>query len=304
MSDLFELLAQVEPERGPWILVTMVAAEGSTYRTPGAHLLLNAEGYSGMLSGGCLEAEVMARCQPLLQGKVPFLAMEIDTRRLLGCHGQIGLVAETLPPDLVNVVTEAREQRQKRTLYTSMPGPGWLPTSITPRDNAFEHDLEPSLRLLVFGSGPGVPPLLRMAEVLGWESKQLVLAGDPAVPLRPQADWTALPSAVSVARQVDERTVCIVMNHHVGRDTETLLALWNTSTPFLGMLGSRRRRDEILERIAWSVDLDSRVLHAPVGIELGAEGAAAIALEICAQIQREVAGAGSARQDLRSSLAV
>ena len=184
-----------------------------------------------------------------------------------------------------------------------MPGPGWFPTSITPRDNAFEHDLAPSLRLLVFGSGPGVPPLLRMAEVLGWESEQLVLAGDPAVPLRPRADWTVLPSAVSAVSQVDERTVCIVMNHHVGRDTETLLALWNTSTPFLGMLGSRRRRDEILERIAWSVDLESRVLHAPVGIELGAEGAAAISLEICAQIQREVVGAGNSLKAVRSSLA-
>ena len=303
MSDLFELLAQVEPERGPWILVTMVATEGSTYRKPGAHLLLNAEGYSGMLSGGCLEAEVMARCQSILQGQEPVLAMEIDTRRLLGCHGQISLIAEPLPPDLVNVVAEAREQRQKRTLYTSMPGPGWFPTSITPRDNAFEHDLAPSLRLLVFGSGPGVPPLLRMAEVLGWESEQLVLAGDPAVPLRPRADWTVLPSAVSAVSQVDERTVCIVMNHHVGRDTETLLALWNTSTPFLGMRGSRRRRDEILERIAWSVDLESRVLHAPVGIELGAEGAAAISLEICAQIQREVVGAGNSLKAVRSSLA-
>ncbi len=303
MSDLFELLAQAEPDKGPWILVTMVAAEGSTYRKPGAHLLLNAEGFRGMLSGGCLEAEVTARCQPLIQGEEPVLAMDIDTRRLLGCHGRISLVAEPLPADLAGLVAEVREQRQTRTLYTSLPGPGWLPTSFTPRDNAYEHELEPSLRLFVFGSGPGVPPLLRMAEVLGWHTEQFVLAGDPAVPLRPQADWTVIPAAVSAARQVDERTVCIVMNHHVGRDTETLLALWNTGTPFLGMLGSRRRRDEILERIAWSVDLDSRVLHAPVGIELGAEGAAAIALEICAQIQKEVVGAGSSLHSARSFLA-
>ena len=61
-----------------------------------------------------------------------------------------------------------------------------------------------------------------------------------------------------------------------------VLACTATATPVV--------RDEILERLAFRshqpVDLDSRHLYAPVGLDLGAEGAAQIALEICAQIQQ------------------
>jgi hypothetical protein len=44
------------------VLVTLVRAEGSSYRRPGAHLLIGADGeYAGTISGGCLEAEVVRK---------------------------------------------------------------------------------------------------------------------------------------------------------------------------------------------------------------------------------------------------
>ena len=42
------------------VLVTLVRVEGSSYRRPGAHLLVGTDGeYAGTISGGCLEAEVV-----------------------------------------------------------------------------------------------------------------------------------------------------------------------------------------------------------------------------------------------------
>src|ERR1700760_433545 len=44
------------------VLVTLVRTEGSSYRRPGARLLLGKQGeYAGTISGGCLEAEVMGK---------------------------------------------------------------------------------------------------------------------------------------------------------------------------------------------------------------------------------------------------
>ena len=45
------------------VLVTLVRAEGSSYRGPGAHLLIGVDGreYAGCISGGCLEAEVIRK---------------------------------------------------------------------------------------------------------------------------------------------------------------------------------------------------------------------------------------------------
>ncbi len=292
MSDLFTLLPQAAAREGPWALVTLVEARGSTYRKTGAHLLVQAGGGTlGALSGGCLEAEVAARCAPVLASEVASLELFFDTRRLLGCDGRISLVVEPLPSGLTAEVAGIARQRRPATLYTHRPGPDWQPTS-TRNDQAaiYAHELLPPLRLLVIGSGPGAIPLLQMAGVLGWQAQHMVLASDPAVRRYPAADWRIITDARSLTSgEVDERTVCVVMNHHVGRDSEVLRALWNTPTPYLSLVGSRRRRDSLLEALAFSgesVDLESRTLYAPAGLDLDAESPAEIALEICAQIQQ------------------
>ncbi len=50
-------------------LVTLVRVEGSSYRRPGARMLITDEGeYAGMISGGCLEAEVVRKAQWTVRG--------------------------------------------------------------------------------------------------------------------------------------------------------------------------------------------------------------------------------------------
>lgn len=287
MGDLLELLPQAAPELGPWVLVTLTGTQGSTYRREGAHLLVHAQGWKGMLSGGCLEAEVAARCAPVLAGEVPSLEVAIETRKLLGCHGALTLLVEPLPPTLTGQVARVERERRPLTLFSHRPGPGWRPTSPDSQGE-FAHQVLPPSRLLVFGSGPGAAPLRKLGAVLGWRSEQIVLSSDPAA-ARADAGWVVLSSRELSRIEVDRRTACVIMNHNVGRDSEVLCALWTSETPFVGLLGSRRRRDEILARLSFEhdlLDLGARELYAPVGLDLGAEGGAEIGLEICAQIQR------------------
>jgi xanthine dehydrogenase accessory factor len=50
-------------------LVTLVRAEGSSYRRPGAHLLIGADGEcTGTISGGCLESEVVRKAAWMVRG--------------------------------------------------------------------------------------------------------------------------------------------------------------------------------------------------------------------------------------------
>ncbi|MDQ3620776.1 MAG: XdhC family protein, partial [Actinomycetota bacterium] len=62
LSETVEVLAAVADleERGrPMALATIVSVTGSTYRRPGARLLVPDEGDAiGNLSGGCLEGQV------------------------------------------------------------------------------------------------------------------------------------------------------------------------------------------------------------------------------------------------------
>lgn len=65
MTDLGPILAlwhELEEAGTDYVLATIVAVEGSSYRRPGARMLLSQDGRrAGTVSGGCLEAEVARR---------------------------------------------------------------------------------------------------------------------------------------------------------------------------------------------------------------------------------------------------
>jgi xanthine dehydrogenase accessory factor len=86
---------------GAAVLVTLVRAEGSSYRRPGARLLLGSRGeYAGTISGGCLEAEVLRKATWLVrEGAVVerYSTMFDDTAEVpfgLGCGGVVDLLLE------------------------------------------------------------------------------------------------------------------------------------------------------------------------------------------------------------------
>src|SRR5258708_10419082 len=63
MSDLSQLLTFRDRQQAvntPLLLVTIMRTAGSTYRRPGARLLLTPDGqHEGTISGGCLEAGLL-----------------------------------------------------------------------------------------------------------------------------------------------------------------------------------------------------------------------------------------------------
>lgn len=94
-------------------LATVVHVEGSSYRRPGARMLITADGQlTGAISGGCLEGDalrkallVMAQQQPML---VTYDTSDEDDAKLglgLGCEGIIHIVIEpVLPGDPANPI--------------------------------------------------------------------------------------------------------------------------------------------------------------------------------------------------------
>jgi len=92
-------------ERGePLVLATIAATIGSTYRKAGAQMLIAGDGRSaGLLSGGCLEADLMERARDVLRtGEA--VRVEYDTRSSddliwgigLGCEGAMSILLTRL----------------------------------------------------------------------------------------------------------------------------------------------------------------------------------------------------------------
>ena len=101
-TSLELLLERAPPEPKERVLATVVATAGSTYRKPGARMLIMADGsYLGLLSGGCLEADLKLHAQQVIAGGAA-RAVEYDMRGPddilfgigAGCEGAMRVLLE------------------------------------------------------------------------------------------------------------------------------------------------------------------------------------------------------------------
>ncbi len=107
LDTSLELLLQRAPlTPDARVLATVVATAGSTYRKPGARMLIMADGsYLGLLSGGCLESDLQLHAQEVMQSGRP-RAVEYDMRGPddtlfgigAGCEGAMRVLLEPANP--------------------------------------------------------------------------------------------------------------------------------------------------------------------------------------------------------------
>ena len=261
------------------LLATVVDVDGSTYRGAGARMVVRADGSTiGAVSGGCLEADIVARAAELLVSGTPELA-HYDTRGSddevlglgLGCRGVLDVQLEPLSGDALDRAIADLAALRERT----------------------------AVRLLVCGGGTDAVPVVRLATEVGW----LVTVVDH----RPSfATMTRFPDAervlhADVAREpeplgqflaLERFSAAISMAHAATYDRtylHTLLAV--PSLRYLGMLGPRRRTMELLDGAPGVVpgELPPNV-YAPVGLDLGAETPEEIALSVVSEIAAVLGG--------------
>jgi len=108
MKELQEILRAYEAIKraeGKAILATVVNVKGSTYRRPGARLLIRQDGTTiGAISSGCLEADVVERAKKVMDSSNAITVVydltesQDDVWGLnLGCSGVIHVLLEPLP---------------------------------------------------------------------------------------------------------------------------------------------------------------------------------------------------------------
>lgn len=146
----------------------------------------------------------------------------------------------------------------------------------------------PPPRLFVLGTGHDAVPVVEFARNLGWE---VIVVGESASTLTRQrfarADLVMFAPLGDLMAHVDasDRAAVVIMNHRFDRDVECLDAMLETRAGYLGVLGPRLRTARMLGELGLAdSDVWSR-LHAPVGLELGAETPAEIALAIVSEVQ-------------------
>jgi len=280
VKEIVDIIRAWECRRSePLALATLVRAQGSSYRRPGARMLICADGTTaGSLSGGCLEEEVARRAFEVLRTGEPSL-MSFDTRLRFGCNGTIEIFIERARENfLAEIAAHVAERRGCRTATVFEGREDELGSRVlSPGERApagaFVQDVKPPIQLVIFGDGPDSTPLRSFAGILGWR----VVEADQA---------SGLPA------RADERTAAVVKSHNYGRDFAALQHLLQLNLRYVGLLGPRKRRDQLVNALldaGVSIDLE---LFAPAGFDLGAETPEEIALAIVSEIQSVFAEAG------------
>jgi xanthine dehydrogenase accessory factor len=278
LKDIYDILREwnKRPDER-FALATLVRAKGSTYRRPGARMLICEDGKTvGSLSAGCMEEEVALRAREVLVTGKPAL-IGFDTRKRFGCAGKIDIFIECAAENFFADLAEKLDARRSCVAITRFRG-GKVGTRIVQfgydpeRGDELMQQIHPPIRLFIFGEGLDDKPLHSLGNLLGWQTLEIIDASE--LPIAPD-DWTA----------------AIVKSHNYGRDFAALRKLLPLDLRYVGLIGPRKRRNQLLSDL---LDLGVTInagFFAPAGLDLGAETPEEIALAIVSEIQRVFAAA-------------
>jgi xanthine/CO dehydrogenase XdhC/CoxF family maturation factor len=299
----------------PVALATVVSVRGSSYRRPGARLLVPRDSPPvGLISGGCLEDEAARLARRAIEEDIPLLVTvdhSAEGDELwgsgLGCRGVIELLAEppALAAETLDALMAARTEGHAAYLLTGLDGERRRLTAVEADAlgeravRAVAHGrpaiigesvldpILPPLHLVVCGAGPDAAPLVAGGIRQGWRVDVV----------DPRRSWLraerfpdarlldAEPAQAADATGAGEWTAVVVMSHDYLRDAAFLGGFLGRGVSYLGLLGPRERTDRLLAELpSPPSEADLAVLHAPAGLDLGADGAEQVATSIVAEI--------------------
>jgi xanthine/CO dehydrogenase XdhC/CoxF family maturation factor len=211
---------------------------------------------------------------------------ELRGRRLILLED--GSSHSDLPDDLLSPVRMLASE----TITVARPQILNIPHSSGKVDALFEV-IDPPVRLVVFGDGPDVRPVVRLSAELGWSCE--VVGQKDLADLRtlfPEADnhhFLMHPDAAASKIPIDGWTAVLVMTHNYLRDRGLLSQVLPTPARYVGALGPRARTarilDELKEKGVTFLPAQLERLFGPAGLDIGTDTPEEIALAIAAEIQ-------------------
>ena len=154
--------------------------------------------------------------------------------------------------------------------------------------NFFISIFEPPLRLIIIGAGRIAQALVGFAGQAGYQTividpRDVFATAERFPNTQLLIEW---PDIALNNLKPDTRTAVICLSHDPKIDDLTLKIALNTDSPYVGVLGSRKSHQSRINRLislGISEDLIKRI-HAPIGIDIGAQDPVEIAISIIAEI--------------------
>ncbi|MDH5630940.1 MAG: xanthine dehydrogenase, partial [Gammaproteobacteria bacterium] len=192
MSNRLERILQAwhsQKDNCEWVLATIIETKGSAYRKAGAMMLMNDLGQSyGLLSGGCLESDLMRKakqCLTLNENIQVCYDLQEDSdvawQLGIGCGGMVHVLLQPVSKEnhylqLDQLYQDLQNRQSAFYLQSLTSDQNQLLTSLGSdlvsglSEEYFISSVNPAPSLLVFGGGIDAIPLVRISSELGWNT--------------------------------------------------------------------------------------------------------------------------------------
>lgn len=338
MNDLMRVLKILKRRRSEsFALATVVKIEGSAYRHEGAKMLIDAKGRRyGVISGGCLEEDIIHHADEVLQtGKSKLLRYDHQKETDLnwgpwsGCAGVVYIYIEktswnflkdrkgnslwetiegklSMGKRVISLKYIEEESSSQAGAYYSdegnvLAGPDDLVQQHIQELEAFSSDhkqtnmvflenqrillmeqFQPKESVYIFGAGTDTEFLVELLAKLDFS----VTVVDPRSERYEQGNFAAasefvidFPHLYLRHHPIAEKSYYLIMTHNFQWDQAILPYFLKHPPKYLGLLGSTKRTEKL-----FSPEPIPDWIHAPIGINIPAEGAEEIAISIAAQL--------------------
>ena len=294
----------------PVALATVISTWGSAPRPAGSRMAISKSGkIAGSVSGGCLESEVFEQAQAILEGKPAQLfhygvSDDLAFSVGLSCGGEIDVLVEPLT-EVHRQLIKALEVEVPVVLETSLgDAPGGrellepndqellsLMEKETPlrRDGLFLEPFPRPHELYIFGASHVAIPLTELATDLGFRvtvvDARSKFADSARFP-RARQVINAWPDDVLNKLPMDSSSYIVILTHDPKFDDPTIKAALQGRPRYIGAIGSKKtHRDRVARLVKDGVNpAEIERVHAPIGLDLGAQTAEETALAILSEM--------------------
>ena len=250
MNDIYQEIVRVKTEGEEAALVTVVSATGSTPREEGAKMLVRPDGsIIGTIGGGSLEAQVIE--------------------------------------EAVRVIKQAKPKRLHMSLTAKEAGEAGMMCG-----GELEVFIEPILNppaLYIFGGGHIALALTKMGKLCGFNITVIDDRAEFAHAERfPEAEVILAEDFTKSFPQVkiDKSSYIVIVTH--GHQHDEVVLEWAVGTParYIGMIGSKTKNETIYSHLLAKGITREQLdrVHAPIGLEIGAQTPEEIAVSILAEV--------------------
>jgi len=305
-----------------WVLATLIARVGSSYRKEGAMMFVSPSGERiGVLSGGCLESDIVQQAYRVSYtgeakiieydsledgyqigpqntgclGKIEILLVPITEHTRLEIEqshrqlqlGQSCIIHQALPTDALDFT-----QCDKPFFSEALPNKSPIAPSTIEMFNKQLYSVttvKPQKKLLVIGAGHDAAPICQIAKQLGWYvhlwDERL---GSEKTLRETSVDHLDNRKKVDIDdfTFIEEFDAVLLKSHNLEIDSFWLAQLetFHGDIQYMGLLGPKDRKQKVIELAMLDDESWSQdKVMSPAGLALGGDSPESIALSIISQ---------------------